>query len=179
MDHSRIRFLAPMEAHDELFYFKQERSVRKDDTFSVKAIRYEAPRDLSGRKIQVRFTTVCITSSIWATRFRSSWGLQRCRDGEGGLLDLLYSVVIFLDKTPDFDLPDQDVGNKVNFDIRWDSSRGEKQLLIVRGEDIKGRHKHRSQLLLIFLQQIGRGKAVCSVALLTRNASGKQQGNYN
>lgn len=55
MDLSRIRFLDPMEAHDELFYFEQERSVRKDNTFSVQAIRYEAPRDLSGRKIQVRF----------------------------------------------------------------------------------------------------------------------------
>jgi transposase InsO family protein len=55
MDLERIRFLDPMEAHDELFYFEQERSVRKDNTFSVQAIRYEAPRDLSSRKIQVRF----------------------------------------------------------------------------------------------------------------------------
>jgi transposase InsO family protein len=55
MDLSRIRFLDPMEANDELFFFEQERSVRKDNTFSVNGARYEAPRDLSNRKIQVRF----------------------------------------------------------------------------------------------------------------------------
>lgn len=55
MDLSRIRFLDPMEANDELFFFEQERSVRKDNTFSVNGKRYEAPRDLSGRKIDVRF----------------------------------------------------------------------------------------------------------------------------
>lgn len=55
LDLSRIRFLDPMEANDELFFFEQERSCRKDNTFSVKGVRYEAPRDLSNRKIQVRF----------------------------------------------------------------------------------------------------------------------------
>jgi len=55
MDLERIRFLDPMEANDELFFFEQDRSVRKDNTFSVNGTRHEAPRDLSGRKIQVRF----------------------------------------------------------------------------------------------------------------------------
>jgi len=55
MDLSRIRFLDPIEANDELFFFEQGRAVRKDNTFSVNGTRYEAPRDLSGRKIQVRF----------------------------------------------------------------------------------------------------------------------------
>jgi transposase InsO family protein len=55
MDLSRIRFLDPMEANDELFFFEQDRTVRKDNTFSVGGTRYEAPRDLSGRTIQVRF----------------------------------------------------------------------------------------------------------------------------
>ncbi|NQU40452.1 MAG: DDE-type integrase/transposase/recombinase [Lentisphaerae bacterium] len=55
MDLERIRFLDPMEANDELFFFEQDRSVRKDNTFQVCNVRYEAPRDLSGRKIQVRF----------------------------------------------------------------------------------------------------------------------------
>ncbi len=55
LDLERIRFLDPMEANDELFFFEQDRTVRKDNTFSVNATRYEAPRDLSNRKIQVRF----------------------------------------------------------------------------------------------------------------------------
>jgi hypothetical protein len=55
MDLSRIRFLDPMEANDELFFFEENRSVRKDNTFSVNATRYEAPCNLSGRTIQVRF----------------------------------------------------------------------------------------------------------------------------
>jgi len=55
MDLQRIRFLNPLEATDELFYVEQSRTVRKDNTFSIDAIRYEAPRDLSSRQIQVRF----------------------------------------------------------------------------------------------------------------------------
>jgi hypothetical protein len=55
LDLQRIRFLDPMAANDELFYLEDTRSVRKDNTFSVGAIRYEAPRDLSGRQIEVRF----------------------------------------------------------------------------------------------------------------------------
>ncbi len=55
MDLSHIRFLDPMEANDELFFFEQDRFVRKDNTFSVKAIRYEPPCNLSNRTVQVRF----------------------------------------------------------------------------------------------------------------------------
>lgn len=55
MDLSRLRFLDPMQAHDELFFLEESRTVRKDNTFSVAGIRYEAPRDLSGRDIQTRF----------------------------------------------------------------------------------------------------------------------------
>ena len=55
MDLERIRFLDPMDANDELFFFEQDRSVRKDNTFQIRNVRYEAPRDLSARKIQVRF----------------------------------------------------------------------------------------------------------------------------
>ena len=55
MDLERIRFLDPMEANDELFFFEQERRVRKDNTFGIQGLRYEAPRELSGCKIQVRF----------------------------------------------------------------------------------------------------------------------------
>ncbi len=40
---------------DELFYFEQDRTVRKDNTFQVMGRRYEAPRDLRARIIQVRY----------------------------------------------------------------------------------------------------------------------------
>ena len=53
MDLQRIRFLDPMAANDELFYVEQDRTVRKDNTFPVGSVRYEAPRDLSNRQIQV------------------------------------------------------------------------------------------------------------------------------
>lgn len=55
MDVRHIRFLDPMDASDELFYFEQERAVRKDNTFQLGGIRFEAPRDLSARTIHVRF----------------------------------------------------------------------------------------------------------------------------
>lgn len=55
MDLERIRFLDPSEANEELFFFEEDRCVRKDNTFQIHNIRYEAPRDLAGRKIQVRF----------------------------------------------------------------------------------------------------------------------------
>lgn len=54
MDTRRIRFLDPMDANDELFFFEENRAVRKDNTFQLGGIRYEAPRDLSARTIQVR-----------------------------------------------------------------------------------------------------------------------------
>ena len=55
LDLARIRFLDPMEANDELFYVEETRTVRKDNTFSVDNVRYEAPRNLSTRQIEVRF----------------------------------------------------------------------------------------------------------------------------
>lgn len=55
MDLKRIRFLDPVETNDELFYFEQNRNVRKDNTFSVAGRRYEAPRDLCSRTVQVRY----------------------------------------------------------------------------------------------------------------------------
>jgi transposase InsO family protein len=55
LDLRRIRFLPPSEVTDELFFVEQDRTVLADNTFSLKAVRYEAPRDLRSRKIQVRF----------------------------------------------------------------------------------------------------------------------------
>ena len=55
MDLQRIRCLNPMEANDELFYVEESRTVRKDNTFGILATRYEAPRDLADRVIDVRY----------------------------------------------------------------------------------------------------------------------------
>jgi len=55
LDRGRVRFLPPNEANDELFFVEEDRHVRADNTFSFKALRFEAPRHLPERKIQVRF----------------------------------------------------------------------------------------------------------------------------
>jgi hypothetical protein len=55
LDLNRIRYLSPGEVSDELFFVEQERSVLADNTFSLKNARFEAPRDLRNRKVQVRF----------------------------------------------------------------------------------------------------------------------------
>jgi len=55
LDLSRIRFLPPNQVNEELFFVEEERTVLADNTFSLKSVRFEAPRDLRSRKIQVRF----------------------------------------------------------------------------------------------------------------------------
>jgi transposase InsO family protein len=55
LDLGRIRFLSPGDVSDELFFVEQDRSVLADNTFSLKNTRFEAPRDLRNRKVQVRF----------------------------------------------------------------------------------------------------------------------------
>jgi transposase InsO family protein len=55
LDLGRIRFLPPSDVTDELFFVEQQRTVLADNTFSLKNTRFEAPRDLRSRKIQVRF----------------------------------------------------------------------------------------------------------------------------
>jgi len=55
LDLSRIKFLSPGQANDELFYSEETRTVRADNTFSFAGRRYEAPRDLRSREILVRF----------------------------------------------------------------------------------------------------------------------------
>lgn len=54
IDLSRIRFLSPSESTDEMFYAEAQRHVKKDNTFSFRAKRYESPIDLRGRKIKLR-----------------------------------------------------------------------------------------------------------------------------
>ncbi len=41
--------------NNELFFVEEERHVRADNTFSFKSLRFEAPRHLPERAIQVRF----------------------------------------------------------------------------------------------------------------------------
>jgi transposase InsO family protein len=55
LDRNRVRFLPPNEANDELFFVEEERHVRADNTFSFKSLRFEAPRHLPDRTIQIRF----------------------------------------------------------------------------------------------------------------------------
>lgn len=54
LDLSRIRFLPPCEANDELFYAEAERKVKKDNTFSFRNTRYETPVDLRDKQVQIR-----------------------------------------------------------------------------------------------------------------------------
>ncbi|MCK5923255.1 MAG: DDE-type integrase/transposase/recombinase, partial [Methylococcales bacterium] len=46
LDLDRVRFLPPNQANDEFFFVEESRKVLKDNTFSLKARRFEAPRDL-------------------------------------------------------------------------------------------------------------------------------------
>ena len=55
LDRKRVRFLPPNEANDELFFVEEERHVRADNTFSFKGVRFETPRHLPDRTIQIRF----------------------------------------------------------------------------------------------------------------------------
>lgn len=55
LDLPRVRFLPPNQANDELFYVEEDRSVLADNTFSFRRRRFEAPRDLRSRKVQIRF----------------------------------------------------------------------------------------------------------------------------
>jgi putative transposase len=55
VDLPRIRFLPPNQDNDEHFYLEDTRVVRADNTFSLKNTRYEAPRDVRNKKIQVRY----------------------------------------------------------------------------------------------------------------------------
>ena len=41
LDLSRVRFLPPSEVNDELFYVEEDRKVLADNTFSLKATRFE------------------------------------------------------------------------------------------------------------------------------------------
>jgi hypothetical protein len=55
IDLARVRFLAPAEHNDELFYAEATRKVKKDNTFSFRNRRYETPVDLRDKEIQLRY----------------------------------------------------------------------------------------------------------------------------
>lgn len=64
MDLKRINFLNPSEANDELFFAETERTVKKDNTFSFKNIRFETPVDLRGKKITIRYSRSAFDSLV-------------------------------------------------------------------------------------------------------------------
>lgn len=64
LDLNHIRFLRPSDVNDELFFVEQDRTVLADNTFSLKNTRFEAPRDLRSRKIQVRFDRLHFSRAI-------------------------------------------------------------------------------------------------------------------
>jgi transposase InsO family protein len=53
LDAKRINYLPPSETTDELFFAEDTRKVKRDNTFSFNAIRYEAPADLRERQIRL------------------------------------------------------------------------------------------------------------------------------
>jgi hypothetical protein len=55
LDRRRIRYLPPNEVNEELFFVEEDRVVKADNTFPLMNVRYEAPRHLPSRTIQVRY----------------------------------------------------------------------------------------------------------------------------
>jgi putative transposase len=82
LDRNRIRYLPNLQANDELFYFEDERTVLMNNTFSFRAMTYEAPAILQGRKIQIRFDRGQKNSPVIVY-------LKGERIGEAKLVDLI------------------------------------------------------------------------------------------
>jgi len=55
LDLSRVKFLPPSEANDELFFIEDTRNVRADNTFSFSNTRYEPPADFRNKQIYIRY----------------------------------------------------------------------------------------------------------------------------
>jgi putative transposase len=55
LDLDRLHYLDPCEFNRELFYLEATRKVRADNTFSYAGTRHEAPVDLRGRTITIRY----------------------------------------------------------------------------------------------------------------------------
>jgi len=82
LDRSRVRYPPPNETNDELFFVEEERHTKADNTFSFKAKRFEAPRHLPDRTIQVRFERRTPTTRV-IVYYKNE------RMGEARLLDLV------------------------------------------------------------------------------------------
>lgn len=82
LDRSRIKYLPPNETNDELFFVEEDRHTKADNTFSFKSKRFEAPRHLPDRIIQVRFERRAPTSRV-IIYYKGE------RMGEARLLDLV------------------------------------------------------------------------------------------
>ena len=64
LDRHRVRFLPPNQANDELFFVEEDRHVRADNTFSFQSRRWESPRHLPERTVQVRFQRKAPTTRV-------------------------------------------------------------------------------------------------------------------
>ncbi|MCH7229125.1 DDE-type integrase/transposase/recombinase, partial [Haloferula sp. A504] len=62
LDLGRIRHLQHCSFNEELFFLEATRKVRTDNTFHFQKIRYEAPRDLRGKTITIRYSRFIGTS---------------------------------------------------------------------------------------------------------------------
>jgi putative transposase len=81
IDLKRIRFLPPSDINDELFFDEDTRKVKKDNTFSFRNKRYEAPADFRSKIITIRYAR-SKTSRI-VVYYKGS------RIGEARVLDLI------------------------------------------------------------------------------------------
>ncbi len=77
LDLSLIRFLPPNSVNDELFFVEEERTVFADNTFSLRRTRFEAPRDVRSRKIQVRFDRARLGRVVVYYMIRAHFGLDQ------------------------------------------------------------------------------------------------------
>ena len=60
LDTKRIKFLANVQTSEEFFYNEEDRQVLKDNTFSFKNKRMEAPVYLHSKTIQVRYAQLTL-----------------------------------------------------------------------------------------------------------------------
>lgn len=99
-DIKRIKFLPPNEVNDELFYAEESRYVKKDNTFSFKNTRYEAPADLRDKSIQIRFDRAKPDTSI-IVYYKGQ------RIGQAKLLNLISNAYLRRAKTYSGEQPGQ------------------------------------------------------------------------
>lgn len=55
LDQARIHYIRDDQFSEEIFFIQEQRKVSKTNVFSINASRFEAPVDLRGKTIQVRY----------------------------------------------------------------------------------------------------------------------------